>query len=594
MKHWYYFSFFLLLAEMVLAQNHTISNIKIHKMSPNSMQLAASSTEDYYAMVHTGVDSLILFHFDDTGNLEWGQRINRELQNSFDLITLQDGCVLFAALDFEGNSASSLFLGKISQNGALLWAKRLDHINGLVQARLATMEDGFLLSCDNSIGPPIGFLARFDGAGNILWKKSFTGMGIGKAVALPGGNIFVLASSNTPSHGPKLLKLKANGTLLWAKEYDAGFNLDLFTLVGTPDHAIICAGRASDDPFEYPNYWLIKIDSDGNIVWTNTYAYPDSSNIGYTYYYRLRFISNERLYLQLSNANGRNALFCFDQGGQFEHGWQYPQAKYLTDLDNIGNSALLSVGEIYLGNFDYQLSIFRLDTLGRLDACCIDSVFLVGSTQPAVVHAIQTVQGSDFQEFQETLSFIPVQYSPSLNCALPTITSSEAIICPGECVLFQASAPRAAPSPFKFNWEFSGGSPELGNTDMPGQVCYDSTGHYPVVLNIAEGDCIFQIIDSVEVCRPDVVPTAFTPNGDGANDIFKPLLFFPASTYQFSIYNRWGQKVFETFDQSVGWNGTAQSHQLPSDTYVWMLDWVEQRPNQSQRKKLKGEVTLIR
>ncbi len=587
---------FMLFAQLALTQPHTISSIKIHKMSPNSMQLAASATQDFYAMVHTGVDSLVLHHFDQAGNLDWSNRMDRKLQNSFDLITLKDGAVLFAALDYAGNSPSSLFIGKISKNGALLWAKRLDHINGLELGKLTAIEDGFLLSCNVSIGSTIGFLVRFDAAGNLLWDKSFAGMTFGNAAEASGGNIFALAYTNTVglTHRPKIFKLTADGALLWAKEYDAGHNLDLFTILSTPDNAIVCAGRASDDPFIYPDYWVLKLDEEGAVIWSNTYAYPDNSNIGYTYYYKLRFAPNVGLYLQFSSGSSGNTLLCIGNDGQFQHGWQYPQSKKLTDLENLGSNGLLSIGETFLGNQDYRLSIFRLDSLGRLDACCIDSVFLVGSTQPAGVITIQAVQSSGIQVFQETLSFIPVEFTLDISCDLPSILASEATICPGECATFQALAPNSENPDLEFNWSFVGGSPEQASTDMPGPVCYNLPGHYPVVLSIDEGDCHFEIMDSLEVCSPDFFPTAFTPNGDGANDTFKPLLYFPSTAYHFSIYNRWGQKVFETFDDNIGWNGTYGNQNQPSDVYVWTLEWVEMRQNYPQQKHLKGEVTLTR
>jgi gliding motility-associated-like protein len=68
-------------------------------------------------------------------------------------------------------------------------------------------------------------------------------------------------------------------------------------------------------------------------------------------------------------------------------------------------------------------------------------------------------------------------------------------------------------------------------------------------------------------------PNAFTPNGDGINDVFR--LKFPgrAANYHLEIYNRWGQRVFESNDPAAGWNGVFFERQQPVGTYVWMVSW---------------------
>lgn len=71
-----------------------------------------------------------------------------------------------------------------------------------------------------------------------------------------------------------------------------------------------------------------------------------------------------------------------------------------------------------------------------------------------------------------------------------------------------------------------------------------------------------------------IVPNAFTPNQDGRNDILRPLGAMPASGVIFSIYNRYGQKIFETKDFFHGWDGTFSGVKQPSGTYVWVLRYV--------------------
>jgi len=67
------------------------------------------------------------------------------------------------------------------------------------------------------------------------------------------------------------------------------------------------------------------------------------------------------------------------------------------------------------------------------------------------------------------------------------------------------------------------------------------------------------------------MPTAFTPNGDGLNDVFRPTFIGPSADYDFRIYNRWGQLVFRSKVPGVGWDGTTNGTPQKTDVYVFYL-----------------------
>jgi gliding motility-associated-like protein len=69
------------------------------------------------------------------------------------------------------------------------------------------------------------------------------------------------------------------------------------------------------------------------------------------------------------------------------------------------------------------------------------------------------------------------------------------------------------------------------------------------------------------------VPTAFTPNNDGNNDFFKPVLLGNISQYQFAIFNRWGQSVFESKNPTQGWDGNLKGESQPAGTFVWICTY---------------------
>ncbi|MHA4806728.1 Ig-like domain-containing protein [Flavitalea flava] len=87
------------------------------------------------------------------------------------------------------------------------------------------------------------------------------------------------------------------------------------------------------------------------------------------------------------------------------------------------------------------------------------------------------------------------------------------------------------------------------------------------------------------------VPPVFTPNGDGTNDVLKPILVGIAEFHYFSIYNRWGNLIFTTQDANAGWDGKFKGVAQPVETYLWIAEGID-----IQGKKIvqKGMTSLVR
>lgn len=92
------------------------------------------------------------------------------------------------------------------------------------------------------------------------------------------------------------------------------------------------------------------------------------------------------------------------------------------------------------------------------------------------------------------------------------------------------------------------------------------------------------------------VPNTFSPNGDGMNDVFYPRGRGLARVQSMRVFNRWGQVVFErknfmANDPSLGWDGKMRGQPLPSDAYVYVIEFV---CDNATIVPFKGNVTLIR
>lgn len=102
------------------------------------------------------------------------------------------------------------------------------------------------------------------------------------------------------------------------------------------------------------------------------------------------------------------------------------------------------------------------------------------------------------------------------------------------------------------------------------------------------------VSDSIDVLVKETVidiPNAFTPNGNGTNSIFKPSKRGIANLKSFNIYNRWGQKVFETTNIEQGWDGTLSGKEQPIGVYIYTIEAVTDAGKIFTKQ---GNVTLIR
>lgn len=69
------------------------------------------------------------------------------------------------------------------------------------------------------------------------------------------------------------------------------------------------------------------------------------------------------------------------------------------------------------------------------------------------------------------------------------------------------------------------------------------------------------------------IPNAFSPNNDGINDVFKPTIFGTLKSYRLSIYNRWGQLVFQTTDVHKGWDGSYNGKLQNGNGFIWQCSY---------------------
>jgi len=141
------------------------------------------------------------------------------------------------------------------------------------------------------------------------------------------------------------------------------------------------------------------------------------------------------------------------------------------------------------------------------------------------------------------------------------------------------------------NWEWDFGDTTGTSTDQHPTYSYPNAGNYTVCLVITDiMGCMDSICDEVIVFMPPAVPNAFSPNGQGGNNVFS-VLGGPYKDLEFRIYNNWGELIFESDEQSKGWDGTWDGANQPIGVYIFTVRAVTL---DDEKHTLKGDVTLLR
>jgi gliding motility-associated-like protein len=145
----------------------------------------------------------------------------------------------------------------------------------------------------------------------------------------------------------------------------------------------------------------------------------------------------------------------------------------------------------------------------------------------------------------------------------------------------------------RFEWDFGDGDTLMTTSRVPVSHEYNATGQYDVCL-IAKNQagCPDTICKPVNaLVNPSVdVPNAFTPGKFGPNSVVY-VRGFGIANMKFTVWARWGEKVFETNSKKLGWDGNYKGKLLPMDVYAYTLE-VEFTDGTKTTKT--GDITLIR
>jgi gliding motility-associated-like protein len=218
---------------------------------------------------------------------------------------------------------------------------------------------------------------------------------------------------------------------------------------------------------------------------------------------------------------------------------------------------------------------------------------ITGGTEP-ISYQWQTPQGTAFNTEIEIENATPdntgtytLMVSDYFNCADTVAVALEVVPLPSanfptinDTIYYEQNFQLEA-TPGYASYEWSTG-------DTTYYITVTEEGAYSLLMETTEGCLKLENVMMINTFLPVLVPNAFTPNGDGLNDTFRPVVDYErVRMFSMAVYNHWGQRTFETTNPAEGWDGKD----APAGVYSWMISYSDMLGKVS---KLRGSVTLVK
>lgn len=242
---------------------------------PGEGYIVTGSTQSMGA----GHEDVYLIRIDNSGKLLWqkafggaGSEIGREV-----IITQDKNYVIAAHSSSTEGKYFDGYLLKVNPSGGIVWEHKIGGAAFDVVNSVKELADGSLIfggeTSSTGAGDTDFYLIKTDAAGGVIWEKTFGGPGLDecKYVQLTSDGGFILVG-DTESYGEGesdifLVKTDGAGKMLWSKTY-GGDRKDVSKMVHpTKDGGYIIAGISRSFGLATPDMWVIKTNSDGVIIW---------------------------------------------------------------------------------------------------------------------------------------------------------------------------------------------------------------------------------------------------------------------------------------------------------------------------------------
>ena len=426
------------------------------------------------------------------------------------------------------------------------------------------------------------WLIRIDLVGNIVWQKCYGGSADEEPCnVLPVSDGFIVGGTTSSgdwsinNHGATdawIFKTDLNGNLLWQQTYGGNYKDRGNEIILAADGGFLLAGGSFSGSGCFNNgeedFWIVKTDNAGNLRWQKMHG---GTKIDY--------------------ATGISEAA---DGLLYVTGYELSD-----DRDVVGHHTVLVPG--VSPNNDEWIIILGFGGPDMTTKLTITSSLAIICAGKPVTFTAHPVNGGILPVFTwyingveqpaltgDTLSSISLQDGDRITCKmisqLPCVVNQEVLS--NEIIMHWY--PNGRPSGFLPQQITK--CVNLYESITPASTfanyLWSNGATTPSIRVVNSGLYWLEVTDitgctgrentrvTTKSCMNGVfVPTAFTPNNDGLNDIFKPLVDGKLVQYRFTIYDRWGQVVLQTTDPGKGWNGKRGGVDQDTNMFVWVCTY---------------------
>ena len=467
-----------------------------------------------------GVYDFFLIKTDANGNIIWAKTYGgTDDDRAYSVQQTSDGGYIVAGYTNSfGEGSRDIFLIKTDANGNIIWAKTYGGTgNEWPSSAQQTSDGGYIvagLTGSFGAGSADAFLIKTDANGNIQWAKTYGGADHDEAYSIQqtsdGGYIVAVwtRSFGAGNFDFFLIKTDANGNIIWSKTYGGASDDRVNSVQQTSDGGYIVAGRTSSFGAGSVDAFLIKTDANGNIIWAKTYggasddrvnSVQQTSDGGYIVAgHTMSFGAGDRdIFLIKTDANG-NLQWAKTYGGTGSD-WAYS----VQQTSDGGYIVAGWTGSFGAGSRDAFL--VKTDANGNIGSCEIS-----GNANPTETEPLVTVNppSPTVTDLTLILTVTPVT-SPPLTVTSPDLT----IIAPcplsddNELGISESCKPASGIiTPYKGGIKITkSGEFEVKVYNVSGVMVKSVKGKEEVKLELSRGVYFVEVVSVGKVLREKVV-----------------------------------------------------------------------------------------
>lgn len=550
---------------------------------------------------HGGFYDVWVLKLDASGKILWQKCFGgSEIDVGTNCVEASDGYIISADTESRNGDIHNhhgtdprdedIWIFKLDFNGNLVWERCFGGSLQDAFANISPSGDGNFLVyslTDSYDGDVTGhdpaklqqaWVFKISSAGTILWEKcvgTSAGGLVGKHILLNSDGTFFVAgqyfNSDLPGAGDGLngiaLQLDASGNIMWVKAYGGNGDEYFTDAINTPDGGYLLTGYTnSKDGMvcqKHPQLetWLVKIDASGNLQWSRTYG-GSKNDMGT----KLAFNpAGELLLLSSSNSTDGDILAnkgdndCWLKRFTLNGPLLYPSVSIRSETDSIvcsGKKVFFVATPVDGGpapSYQWKLNGNNVGTnsdvlhiSGLLATDVISCVLTSNSPCVDIKTAISNNLSVKVGPLKPPSNFLPKDTSLCNYERMEIIPNDQHYI--------------------DYLWSNNANTQTI-SIKGPGTYWLEVTDRFQCVgrdtITIFPKNCIEGVF----------VPNAFTPNKDGKNDRFIPLMLADVIQFRFIVYDRWGRAVFETSAIKNGWDGTYKGQPAEQGVYVWQCSY---------------------